>query len=365
MSEISNNLNAIQNNLLSEVTNAQNQDAKVGLTKTMENGGITNISYTNQGGKSIGGKDTKEQAMAALLSQDPEVTGKMVSELCSSLSTDALQSTAKASMGVINDLVVCAKNSVETTDTKTNTPEVSNGLDGLMGKLSSFDIRDLMKLLIKAFAQFFQTQRAIDLSNIEQIQAAMEAKIDAMEDEKEASYSAALSQAIGSIVSGAISVGAGLFSIAGGLADIGGGYFSGKELSKADKLLKGSGTVGNNTLTKTDKVQVQQIQQQADHIMNRWHGGATIANGLGQAINGLGGIASGTAGIFSAAYTSDAKDAQIQQTTQDAVLEILKKMQNDGSEQTKQLMDFIARILSMIQELQQAAAQTEKTIVQA
>ena len=99
--------------------------------------------------------------------------------------------------------------------------------------------------------------------------------------------------------------------------------------------------------------------------MEKYGGIAESISGSGQAINGLGGIATGVTGIISAGHTKAAKDAQIEQTKQDAVLEILKKMQNDGSEQTKQLMDFIARILSMIQELQQAAAQTEKTIVQA
>ena len=350
MTEISNNLNAIQNNLLSEVTNAKNQEAKVGLTKTMENGGITNISYTNQGDKSVGGKDTKEQAMVSLLSQDPEVTGKMVSELCSSLSTDALKSTAKASMGVINDLVVCAKNSVETTDTKTNTPEVSNGLDGLMGKLSSFDIRDLMKLLIKAFAQFFQTQRSIDLSNIEQIQQAMEAKIDAMEKEKDESYKAAMAQAIGSIVSGAVSVTAGLISAVGSVCSAIGAFNAKGEIN--------SGFAGNDF---EKKAKLEEIQQGAQF----WGKLGEGVDNLGKATGGLGGIATGITGIISAKYTAAAKDAQIEQIKQDAVLEILKKMQNDGSEQTKQLMDFIARILSMIQELQQSAAQTEKTIVQA
>jgi|GEM_PF-2758645 len=365
MTEISNNLNAIQNNVLSEITNAQNQEAKVGLTKTMENGGITNISYTNQGGKSIDGKDTKEQAMAALLSQDPEATEKMVSELCSSLSTDALKSTAKASMGVISDLVVCAKNSVETTDTKTNTTEVSNGLDGLMGKLSTFDIRDLMKLLIKAFAQFFQTQRALDLSTIEQIQAAMEAKINAMEEEKNEAYKAAMAQAIGSIVSGCMSVTAGLFSAAGGLVQMGGGIGAQYKLSKPAKELKQLVSAGTKDVVDAAKSVFEATKAEADNITSITHGIGDSLSGVGNAINGFGGIATGVTGIIGAEAKKAEKEAQIEQTKQDAVLEILKKMQNDGSEQTKQLMDFIARILSMIQELQQSAAQTEKTIVQA
>ena len=99
--------------------------------------------------------------------------------------------------------------------------------------------------------------------------------------------------------------------------------------------------------------------------MKTYGGQADAFSGSGQAFNGFGGIATGVTGIISAGHTNAAKEAQIEQTKQDAVLEILKKMQNDGSEQTKQLMDFIARILSMIQELQQTAAQTEKTIVQA
>ena len=107
------------------------------------------------------------------------------------------------------------------------------------------------------------------------------------------------------------------------------------------------------------------IDSMANATMKKSGGWADAINGSGQAINGLGGIATGVTGIISAKNTSAAKEAQIKQTEQDATLEVLKKMQNDGSEQTKQLMDFIARILSMIQELQQAAAQTEKTIVQA
>ena len=65
----------------------------------------------------------------------------------------------------------------------------------------------------------------------------------------------------------------------------------------------------------------------ANAKMKKYGGIADTVNGVGGAIGGLGGIATGVTGIISATATKEANDAQIEQTKQDATLEILKKMQ--------------------------------------
>ena len=322
--------------------NVQNLETKVKVAKSMEMGGISSISYVDRNGDAQAMPDSENSFLANIFSQTPEKTEKMVNELCLGKTADELKSTCKESLNILNGVTGFIKDNIKTTqETSASNTVSSNSLDALVSKsdFSSLDIRGLMKLLIQAFSQFFSTQRTLDLNTITQIQAAMEAKISAMEKEKDESYKAAMTQAIGSIVSGAISVGAGLISFVGAFG--------------STKNIKEPGGQGTNS------------QGGGQEITTIVKDGLARAGASADAVNACGQITNGVAGIMSADYTANAKEAQIEQTKQDAILEVLKKMQQDGSEQTKQLMDYISRLLSMIQELQQSAAQTERTIVQA
>ncbi len=344
------NLN-IQRNENDYALNVQNLETKVKVAKSMEMGGISSISYVDRNGDAQAMPDSENSFLANIFSQTPEKTEKMVNELCLGKTADELKSTCKESLNILNGVTGFIKDNIKTTqETSASNTVSSNSLDALVSKsdFSSLDIRGLMKLLIQAFSQFFSTQRTLDLNTITQIQAAMEAKISVMEKEKDESYKAAMAQAIGSIVSGAISVGAGCLSLAGGAL---GSLKSKKETPTP------SGIVTNADLKNKDSF-FTQVKNVAAKVGEGIKTGAQLLGPCNQ-------IANGVAGIMSANYTANAKEAQIEQTKQDAILEVLKKMQQDGSEQTKQLMDYISRLLSMIQELQQSAAQTERTIVQA
>lgn len=344
MSEsINNNIAINQSTSDYNIDDKQDINTNTKPTKTTKNSGINSISYGNETVKQIT-QDTQDNLIATLLTQDPNVTEKMVTELCSNLSIDELKTITKESLDIFKGLTTFAGQNIKTND---NVSAPSVELNSLVGNFSSFDIRELMKLLIQAFAQFFSTQRELDLATTSQIQQAMETKIAAMEKEKDETYKAAMAQAIGSIVSGALSVWAGLVSVGAGTMNLLGG-------------LSGSGALAG--VTEKGATLTNQTAKGTTKMIETF---ANITNASAQLINGLGGIANGVSGMVSAGHTKDAKDAQIEQTTQDATLEILKKMEQEGSEQTKQLMEFITRILSMIQELQQSAAQTEKTIVQA
>lgn len=337
-------INSVNQQTNEILINNQNTDEKIktNLSKALESGGISGISYVGKENSQKTVSDAKDNLSANLLTEDPKKTESMVSSLCCGLSASELKGIGENAMGALKGITNLAAQ-ISTTAPESNTSPTT--VDNLLknSDLSLLDIRGLMKLLIQAFSQFFTTQRSLDLNTINQIEAAMEAKISAMEKEKDEAYKAAMSSAIGSIVAGAVSVCAGVVSCVGGA------------LSACGKTIKDPQAVAGTAAGATRKVISQDGFAKA----------GAIVTAVGKTVEGFSNISSGVAGIFSANYQSNEKDAQIEQTKQDAVLEILKKMQNDGSDQTKQLMDFISRLLSMIQELQQSAAQTEKTIVQA
>ena len=80
--------------------------------------------------------------------------------------------------------------------------------------VTDFDVRELMKLLIQAFAELMSTQRQADLNTLTGIVNTLAEKIDAMEDAKSAQFKSTLASAIGSIVAGSLSVGLALGSAA-------------------------------------------------------------------------------------------------------------------------------------------------------
>jgi hypothetical protein len=87
---------------------------------------------------------------------------------------------------------------------------------------------------------------------------------------------------------------------------------------------------------------------------------------LGGAISSGGQAASqvvqGIAGWASAVQQRDAKDADIAAEAQAMVMEIVRKAQEQNQSTAKALMDFIMSLLSMIQQLNQNARQTEMQI---
>ncbi|MGX8717024.1 MAG: hypothetical protein ACSW8C_03480, partial [bacterium] len=86
---------------------------------------------------------------------------------------------------------------------------------------------------------------------------------------------------------------------------------------------------------------------------------------IGSTFGSAGGLANSIAAIVNAHHQAEAKDADIGSTIQDAIMEVLRKMQDEGSNEFKQLLQFISTLLQMLHELQQNASSTEKTIVQA
>lgn len=72
--------------------------------------------------------------------------------------------------------------------------------------------------------------------------------------------------------------------------------------------------------------------------------------------------AQGIAGWVSAEQQKDAKDADIAAEAQAMVMEIVRKAQEQNQSTAKALMDFINNLLSMIQQLNQNARQTEMQI---
>ncbi|MGX8717025.1 MAG: hypothetical protein ACSW8C_03485, partial [bacterium] len=81
--------------------------------------------------------------------------------------------------------------------------------------ISDFDIRELMKLLIKAFSQLLNSQRQVTLNTITNIITALKAKIADMEKSRDENYHAALASAIGGIVMGTLQVAGGVISAVG------------------------------------------------------------------------------------------------------------------------------------------------------
>ena len=146
-------------------------------------------------------------------------------------------------------------------------------------------------------------------------------------------YNAAMDQAIGQIVGGALSVG---FSVAS---------------------LVGTGihakSLGNFENT-AEKFTTQLDQAKADF----WK----MFSGIGQSLSG---ITTGIGSWVAAKDTADKSAAEIQQEQLNLTMEIMRKALDQCSSSKKELMDAIQQMIQFIQQLIQQAAATEKTIVQA
>ncbi len=217
------------------------------------------------------------------------------------------------------------------------TVNVAQSMLGSYKSVSDFDVRELMKLLIQAFSQLMSTQRQADLNSLQGIVSTLDAKLDAMKSAKNAQYKSTLTSAIGSIVAGSVSV---CMAGVGALAGLGG-------TEKATPIY-------NNSSGTTDIIGSTKALTNCGALSQFLLSSATPT---GQAITGIFNIAS-------AGYAADKAQAEIEQTTADAMLEVWRKAQDQGQKSTEALMQFITSLLNMMQQLQQSVSSTEKTIVQ-
>ena len=203
------------------------------------------------------------------------------------------------------------------------------------------DLRDLLKLLISAFAQLNNTQRMTDLTALQGLVEACKAKIEQMEIAAKGQYDAAQKQAWGQIIGGCISIGFSVVSLVGtGIHAKSLGEIKGDFESTAKKFT----------------AQLKQATHQAK--ADFWK----MFSGIGQSLSGI------TTGAFSlkAAEDTYAKSAaEIQQEQLNLTMEIMRKALDQCSSSKKELMEAIQQMIQFIQQLIQQAAATEKTIVQA
>lgn len=203
------------------------------------------------------------------------------------------------------------------------------------------DLRDLLKLLISAFAQLNNTQRMTDLTALQGLVEACKAKIEQMKTAADAQYDAAQKQAIGQIVGGALSI------VISGVSLAGTAYYA-KGLNGG---LQKEFTMGAETIIKNTPAQ-------CDAYIKAFQ----ALGGLAQPLSG---ISTGVGSLKAAEDTYAKSAAEIQQEQLNLTMEIMRKALDQCSSSKKELMDAIQQMIQFIQQLIQQAAATEKTIVQA
>ena len=309
---------------------------------SMFNGGkgIISTSYTSQGGKKT---DLNKEDVEAIL--------KNIENFKETINLSAVSEEVLKNMGincqgmlrtltnVLSELVknMGASQEVTQEDTQLKTA-AQNAIDKLLNSktISDFDIRELMKLLIKAYSELMKSQREITLATITGIIDALNTKIQAMEISRDENYKAAMAQAVGQIVAGCIQVTA---------------SFTQAVCAFAEGAYKTNGFGGRaNEMDAHEKAEVAM-----------WKSVSAFAKAFGD----LSSVSSGIVGIIAASHSNQAKTADITSAKADAMMEVLRKMQEENSNQLRQLFDFISTLLRTMQELQQNASATEKSIVQA
>ncbi len=209
------------------------------------------------------------------------------------------------------------------------------------------DMRELLKLLIAVFAQMLTTQRQNDLLNLNNLMSSFEAKIKDMETSRDKQYDAAMTSAVTSIVMGFISLG---LTIAG----------TAMQMGSAARTMKASKEVSNKLGAK----EISEVEAQAK-LKNLDVSGQpqfTLGGAMSSGGQAASQMAQGIAGVVSAMQQKDAKDADIKAEREAMVMEIMRKAQEQNQSTAKALMDFINNLLSMIQQLNQNARQTEMQI---
>ncbi|MFQ6723120.1 MAG: hypothetical protein ACLRFH_01815 [Opitutales bacterium] len=217
-----------------------------------------------------------------------------------------------------------------------NSMDQSGKVTTKKGTLSDFDLRELMKLLISTFGELRTADRERALNILTAVVAAIETKISAMEKERDAQFTAAVKQAVGQIVGGIATGACGI--IGGGL------NFAGP------KQVTGPGFKHNQGGAKVGTTETKLTRS------------GIAADMISGSAMPLGKIIEGSANIESAKSQVEATNARIEQTQADATIEVLKQAQEQYTKGNDSLQQFIDKVLNIMQQLLQSAAQTEKSV---
>lgn len=197
------------------------------LKKIAKSDGINSITYTNMGGTSgtleVGAEDLygdeitedKWEQIEGLFSLLPTIDEESGEKL--------LKYAQKNAFPMLQGLAEFLDKNIEQSLNPTPTQAYSHTT------LTDYDIRELMKLLIKAFSELINAQRQVALSNINGIIQALNEKISAMEKSRDENHKAAIHSAIGQIAMGVL-------QIVGGFAS------TGSSASSIAKKFKSSST---------------------------------------------------------------------------------------------------------------------------
>lgn len=196
-----------------------------------------------------------------------------------------------------------------------------------MKAVTDSDMRELLKLLIAAFAQLMTTQRQADLNNLSTLMESFQSKIDEMENAKKEQYDAAIATAVTSIVCGAVSC----------------------------TLSAVSAFVSAGAWAKEGATQIDQIPAATKAFLEKMGFVSSLADSASKIGTGIGGIAS-------AMYTENKMEADKQVEMMNMAMEIARKAREDNQSLAKVLMDAIMNLLSQLQQLNQNARQTEMQI---
>lgn len=202
--------------------------------------------------------------------------------------------------------------------------------------ISDFDIRELMKLLIVAFAELMTADRERALNILTATVAAFETKIAKMEIAAQEEYKSAIASAIGSIVSGAISV----------TMAVGGGACSGLGLHKSHSSTSGYTLTGKSM----NQQQIDKTKRASEH----WSNAGQIFGNMSMP---AGKITEGVANIDAAAHGLAKTEANIESTEADALLEVLRTAIEQFQKGSTSLQEFISKVINVMMQIDQAIGQ--------
>ena len=336
---------SVGNVTINQGTNSAETVDSGNVIKTIDNmvnnnNAISSISYT-KGSETvtIEGNELEELFKSIKMFAEDIKAGKIPQEAIKDL-CGKCQGFLTALSALVNEVI--QKMGLSNEETKEDI-ELKNTTDNLIDKLlnsktfSDFDMRELMKLLIQAFSQLMNTQRAITLNTLNGILTALQEKIKQMEISRDENYKATMAQAtaqlIGACLQMAVAIGSALTS---GVTALGVG------------MSKPSGGASTGQLTGQQQI----IANVGETVKALW-----------SLLGNLAGIANPIGTMISAEHTYNAKTAEIASTVQDKLLEVLGKALDECSNQLKVLMDFINTLLKTIMEYIQNNYNTEMKIV--
>ncbi|MDR0647561.1 MAG: hypothetical protein LBF43_03975 [Puniceicoccales bacterium] len=202
------------------------------------------------------------------------------------------------------------------------------------------DIRALMNLLLKAFTLMINAQRQGDLNDMQGVLNALNTKLEAMEESKDAAYNAAVKQAVGQMVSGA-------FTIVGGCFQAGG-------------AMKGTVKTGGEPIPVNDATgnggQVAGVTPEVTEDFG------AVGAGWSGVSQGCGTMSQAACSLDAASDTKEQQEAEIDKERANSQLEFWKQGESMDEKSMDSFFNFLKTILAMLQEYRQNAANTEQSI---